>query len=113
MLKRSSIRLLPQTSLPPKPELPHSDKKRRNTFYAISIPFNLLNLKLQLLNLSAMEVNIVRPFVAKALETFYKLDSPEMIQDAERRPDARSQAADRGPRVSSLFKFINTKISDH
>ncbi|KAK1395286.1 hypothetical protein POM88_014342 [Heracleum sosnowskyi] len=28
----------------------------------------------------------------------YKLDSPEMIQDAERRPDARSQAADRGPR---------------
>lgn len=60
-----------------------------------------------------MEVNIVRPFVAKALETFYKLDSPEMIQDAERRPDARSQAADRGPRVSSLFKFINTKISNN
>ncbi|KAL1825092.1 hypothetical protein ACET3Z_011870 [Daucus carota] len=52
----------------------------------------------KLLNLSAMEVNIVRPFVAKALETFYKLDSPEMIQDAERRPDARTQAPDRGPR---------------
>ncbi|KAK1393944.1 hypothetical protein POM88_013000 [Heracleum sosnowskyi] len=28
----------------------------------------------------------------------YKLDSPEMIQDAERRPDACSQAVDRGPR---------------
>ncbi|KAK1351950.1 hypothetical protein POM88_053831 [Heracleum sosnowskyi] len=43
----------------------------------------------------------------------YKLDIPEMIQDAERRPDARSQAADRGPRVSSLFRFINTKTSNH
>ncbi|KAK1356065.1 hypothetical protein POM88_049321 [Heracleum sosnowskyi] len=30
----------------------------------------------------------------------YKLNSPEMIQDAERRLDARSQAADHGPRTS-------------
>lgn len=56
-----------------------------------------------------MEVNIVRPFVARALETFFKLDSPELIQDADR-ADARSQVADRGPRVS-VFQFIYSGIS--
>lgn len=87
-------------------------EKKHISCYLYSYPL-ISSLKLQLLNLSAMEVNIVRPFVAKALETFYKLDSPEMIQDAERRPDARTQAPDRGPRVSSLFKFLNTGSSNH
>ncbi|XP_047328144.1 DNA replication complex GINS protein PSF2 [Impatiens glandulifera] len=35
-------------------------------------------------NVSAMEVNIVRPFVVKTLETFYKLDSPDGQDVADR-----------------------------
>uniref|UniRef100_A0A5B7AEY6 DNA replication complex GINS protein PSF2 n=1 Tax=Davidia involucrata TaxID=16924 RepID=A0A5B7AEY6_DAVIN len=53
---------------------------------------------LKLKNLSAMEVNIVRPFVVRALQTFYKLDSPEMIQESDRRANRRPQAADHGPK---------------
>ncbi|KAA8534203.1 hypothetical protein F0562_031604 [Nyssa sinensis] len=53
---------------------------------------------LKLKNLSAMEVNIVRPFVVRALQTFYKLDSPEMIQESDRRANRRPQAPDHGPR---------------
>lgn len=50
------------------------------------------------LNLSAMEVNVIRPFVTGSLETFYKLDNPEMIQESERQEYRRPQVADRGPR---------------
>ncbi|CAI9108890.1 OLC1v1008592C1 [Oldenlandia corymbosa var. corymbosa] len=38
---------------------------------------------LRLKNLSAMEANIVRPFVTRSLQTFYKLSSPDMIQDQD------------------------------
>lgn len=51
-------------------------------------------------NLSAMEVNIVRPFVVRALQAFYKLDSPEMIDqsDATAANRRRTQALDNIPR---------------
>ncbi|KAG6404447.1 hypothetical protein SASPL_136695 [Salvia splendens] len=48
-------------------------------------------------NLSAMEANIVRPFVTRALETFYKLSSSDMIQETDHAPN-RQQTANRGPR---------------
>lgn len=57
---------------------------------------------LQLKNLSAMEVNIVRPFIIRALQAFYKHDSPQVIPQPEA-SGSRSrgtQVADRGPRVS-------------
>nr|GFB93213.1 hypothetical protein [Tanacetum cinerariifolium] len=50
------------------------------------------------LNLSAMEVNVIRPFVTGGLETFYKLGNPELIQETERPEHRRTPAADRGPR---------------
>ncbi|KAG8369758.1 hypothetical protein BUALT_Bualt14G0047000 [Buddleja alternifolia] len=53
---------------------------------------------LRLKNLSAMEANIVRPFVTKALETFYKLSSSEMIQESDHISNRQPQAANRGPR---------------
>ncbi|XP_047956334.1 DNA replication complex GINS protein PSF2-like [Salvia hispanica] len=52
---------------------------------------------LKLKNLSAMEANIVRPFVTRALETFYKLSSSDMIQETDNAPN-RQQTANRGPR---------------
>ncbi|XP_057789126.1 DNA replication complex GINS protein PSF2 [Salvia miltiorrhiza] len=52
---------------------------------------------LRLKNLSAMEANIVRPFVTRALETFYKLGSSDMIQESDHAPN-RQQATNRGPR---------------
>ncbi|KAK1299133.1 DNA replication complex GINS protein PSF2 [Acorus calamus] len=52
----------------------------------------------KLKNLSAMEVNIVRPFVVRALQAFYKHDSPEMIQQPEASASKRSQVVDRVPR---------------
>ncbi|XP_042012609.1 DNA replication complex GINS protein PSF2-like [Salvia splendens] len=52
---------------------------------------------LKLKNLSAMEANIVRPFVTRALETFYKLSSSDMIQETDHAPN-RQQTANRGPR---------------
>lgn len=53
-----------------------------------------------------MEANIVRPFVTRALQTFYKLSSPEMIQDSGSVSDRQPQTTDRGPRVSILFHFL-------
>ncbi|KAK8964663.1 DNA replication complex GINS protein PSF2 [Platanthera guangdongensis] len=52
----------------------------------------------KLKNLSAMEVNIVRPFMVRALQAFYKHDSPEMIQQPESTVNRRAQVVDRGPR---------------
>ncbi|XP_020582784.1 DNA replication complex GINS protein PSF2 [Phalaenopsis equestris] len=51
----------------------------------------------KLKNLSAMEVNIVRPFMVRALQAFYKHDSPEMIQQPESTLN-RTRVEDRGPR---------------
>ncbi|XP_026393594.1 DNA replication complex GINS protein PSF2-like [Papaver somniferum] len=48
----------------------------------------------KLKNLSAMEVNIVRPFFVRALQAFYKHDSPQMIPQ----PDTASRRTDVGDR---------------
>jgi len=47
-----------------------------------------------------MEVNIVRPFMVRALQAFYKHDSPQVIQQSEPVANRRPQVVDRGPRVS-------------
>ncbi|KAJ7975805.1 DNA replication complex GINS protein PSF2 [Quillaja saponaria] len=49
-------------------------------------------------NLSAMEVNIVRPFIGRALQAFFKHDSPELIPDPERVADRRQQVPNSAPR---------------
>ncbi|KAK6154994.1 hypothetical protein DH2020_009242 [Rehmannia glutinosa] len=63
---------------------------------------------LRLKNLSAMEANIVRPFITRALETFYKLSSSEMIQDSDHVPNRQAQATNRGPRFSSVASQFST-----
>lgn len=65
---------------------------------------------LQLKNLSAMEVNIVRPFVVRTLQAFFKHDSPEMIQQPETMTNIRPQLTSRGPRVSS-YRHVLTNFS--
>ncbi|GAB4827472.1 DNA replication complex GINS protein PSF2 [Ancistrocladus abbreviatus] len=52
----------------------------------------------KLKNLSAMEVNIVRPFMVRTLQAFYKHDSPEMITQPNATSNRRLQVTDRGPR---------------
>ncbi|KAL5704722.1 DNA replication complex GINS protein PSF2 [Ranunculus cassubicifolius] len=52
----------------------------------------------KLANLSAMEANIVRPFMVRSLQAFFKHDSPQMIQQPDTAANRRPQAADRGPR---------------
>ena len=49
-----------------------------------------------------MEVNIVRPFIGRALQAFYKHDSPELIPDPERVSDRRPQVVNNAPRVRLL-----------
>ncbi|KAL8463099.1 hypothetical protein ACS0TY_033114 [Phlomoides rotata] len=53
---------------------------------------------LRLKNLSAMEANIIRPFVTRALETFYKLGSSDMIKESDQAPNRQPQTTNRGPR---------------
>ncbi|CAA2998716.1 DNA replication complex GINS PSF2 [Olea europaea subsp. europaea] len=64
---------------------------------------------LRLKNLSAMEANIVRPFVTRALETFYKLSGPEMIQESDQLSNRQPQVTNRGPRIS--YSFLFTPVS--
>lgn len=52
----------------------------------------------KLKNLSAMEVNIVRPFMVRTLQAFYKHDSPQMIQQADNTGSGATPVTDRGPR---------------
>ena len=61
---------------------------------------------LQIKNLSAMEVNIVRPFIRRALQAFCKHDSPELIPDPERVADKRPQLVNNAPRVCFHFFYI-------
>lgn len=71
------------------------------------------HLQLQVKNLSAMEVNLVRPFVGRALQAFYKHGSPELVPNPERMPPRQPQATDSIQRVSSyvihtlLFSFLS------
>ncbi|GLT43854.1 hypothetical protein SLA2020_177840 [Shorea laevis] len=48
-------------------------------------------------NLSAMEVNIIRPFVGRALQAFYKHDNPEKIPDIDRVSSGQSRVANSEP----------------
>lgn len=60
---------------------------------------------MQLKNLSAMEVNIIRPFIIRALQAFYKHDSPELIPQPASQ-DNRPRIPDNAPRVSiRIFIF--------
>ncbi|BBG97972.1 PSF2 [Prunus dulcis] len=45
-------------------------------------------------NLSAMEVNVVRPFVGRALQSFYKHGSPDLVPNPEAMSARRPQATD-------------------
>ncbi|BAT84966.1 hypothetical protein LR48_Vigan03g196200 [Vigna angularis] len=60
--------------------------------------FNGRTIAVKIKNLSAMEVNIVRPFIGRALQAFYTHDSPELIPDPERVSDRRPQAVNNAPR---------------
>lgn len=53
-----------------------------------------------------MEVNIVRPFVARALQSFHKLDS--LLPDTDSMPNNQPQEADRAAkgRVCAYLSFI-------
>ncbi|CAN6472177.1 unnamed protein product [Victoria cruziana] len=51
----------------------------------------------KLKNLSAMEVNIIRPFIIRALQAFYKHDSPELIPQPASQ-DNRPRIPDNAPR---------------
>ncbi|GFQ01975.1 DNA replication complex gins protein psf2 [Phtheirospermum japonicum] len=51
---------------------------------------------LKLKNVSAMEANIVRPFITRALETFYKLNSSEIMQESDNVSNRLPQANHRG-----------------
>ncbi|KAL6126631.1 hypothetical protein ACLB2K_074677 [Fragaria x ananassa] len=59
-------------------------------------------------NLSAMEVNLVRPFVGRALQAFYKHGSPELVPNPERMLPRRPQATDNVQRVSAyvIHSFV-------
>lgn len=53
---------------------------------------------LQLKNLSAMEVNLIRPFIVRALQSFYKHDSEDMMAPNQTVEESQLAASDR-PRV--------------
>lgn len=48
-------------------------------------------------NLSAMEVNIVRPFVGRALQAFYKHGSPDLIPNPERMSNSTANRWQQAP----------------
>ncbi|KAJ1422581.1 GINS, helical bundle-like domain superfamily [Sesbania bispinosa] len=60
--------------------------------------FNGRTIVVKIKNLSAMEVNIVRPFIGRALQAFYKHDNPELIPDPERVSDRWTQVVSNVPR---------------
>ncbi|XP_028754124.1 DNA replication complex GINS protein PSF2-like [Neltuma alba] len=60
--------------------------------------FNGRTIAVKIKNLSAMEVNIVRPFIRRALQAFCKHDSPELIPEPERVADKRPQLVNKAPR---------------
>ncbi|MCL7041962.1 hypothetical protein MKW94_006858 [Papaver nudicaule] len=69
-------------------------------FHKVESGFEEINTRthaVKLKNLSAMEVNIVRPFFVRALQAFYKHGDPQMIlqPDTASRP---TNVGDRGPR---------------
>lgn len=69
---------------------------------------------MQISNVSAMEVNLVRPFVRRALEAFYKHDKPEADVDRDTRSSRQQREANNNePRVrlfTYFLPFFNKKI---
>lgn len=57
------------------------------------------NSQTQMENVSAMEVNLVRPFARRALEAFYKHDKPEAAADRNTRSSRQPREANDEPRV--------------
>ncbi|KAE8649312.1 DNA replication complex GINS protein PSF2 [Cucumis sativus] len=53
-------------------------------------------------DLSAMEVNIVRPFVVRALQAIYKHGNPELVPDQDRMTNMQTQGQDHGQRRRPL-----------
>ena len=53
-----------------------------------------------------MEVNIVRPFVGRALQAIYKHGNPELVPDQERMTNVQSQGHDHGQRVCASFATL-------
>ncbi|KAL0546630.1 hypothetical protein IC582_016542 [Cucumis melo] len=49
-------------------------------------------------DLSAMEVNIVRPFVVRALQAIYKHGNPELVPDQDRITNMQTQGHEHGQR---------------
>lgn len=68
-------------------------------FYYESVYSKAHGFALQIKNLSAMEVNIVRPFVGRALQAFYKHGSPDLVPNPETVPNRWQQPADPGQKV--------------
>ncbi|XP_028754083.1 DNA replication complex GINS protein PSF2-like [Neltuma alba] len=60
--------------------------------------FNGRTIAVKIKNLSAMEVNIVRPFIRRALQAFCKHDGPELIPEPERVADKGPQLVNDAPR---------------
>ncbi|CAH9104225.1 unnamed protein product [Cuscuta epithymum] len=55
---------------------------------------------LRLKNLSAMEANVVRPFVTRALEMFHKLSSPDLISESDAVPNRQRRPMNAPTRVT-------------
>lgn len=72
--------------------------RNRLPSYLFSFTFFLVQLK----NLSAMEVNIVRPFMMRTLQAFYKHDNPQIIQQHDNSGSKQPQVLTRSTRVSWL-----------
>ncbi|KAL0717066.1 hypothetical protein Bca4012_066388 [Brassica carinata] len=62
-------------------------------------------------NVSAMEVNLVRPFVRRALEAFYKHDKPEADADRDTRSSRQPREANNEPRRPLRQRDITTTAS--
>ncbi|KAL2320280.1 hypothetical protein Fmac_029249 [Flemingia macrophylla] len=73
--------------------------------------FNGRTIAVKIKNLSAMEVNIVRPFIGRALQAFLKHDSPELIPDPERVSDRTPHVVNNAPRVTGLTKVCKKCLS--
>ncbi|ONM61107.1 DNA replication complex GINS protein PSF2 [Zea mays] len=59
-----------------------------------------------------MEVNIVRPFMVRTLQAFYKHDSAQMIQQADNIGSRATLVTDRGPRVSFPCSYGFNLLAD-
>ncbi|CAM6128224.1 unnamed protein product [Calypogeia fissa] len=53
----------------------------------------------KLKNLSAMEVNLIRPFIVRALQSFYKHDSEEMVAQSQTQEEPQLAASGRPRRT--------------